>query len=278
MTGGRPRADCHVHTFRCNHAVGTMEECVEAAVSADLEEIGFLEHIEVGIDYPRRTWLTPELLDEYYEEGLALREKHERRIRVRLGVEVGFNPEAVEGTRDLIGRHPWDRVGLSYHFIHSDLIGRHVNLCSCRDPLNARGVEAIGLRETTRRYFQTLAEGIALLRPSMVCHVDVLERNYPSFQEDPEIWALIEKVLCETRQAGAALEINTGGYTYRGSFYPSPAILGRAFELGIPFVFSSDAHAPAEVGRCFDRAWEDCGRILCFRDDCQPGDHEGCER
>ena len=262
MTGGRPRTDCHVHTFRCNHAVGTMEELVEAAVAADLEEIGFLEHIEVGIEYPRRTWLTPELLDEYYEEGLALREKQAGRIRVTLGVEVGYNPEAVGGIRDLLGRRPWDRVGLSYHFIRSDLLGRHVNLCSCRDPQNARGVEAIGLRETTRRYFRTLAEGIALLRPSMVCHLDVLERNYPSFQDEPEIWALIEDVLFRVKEAGVALEINTGGYAYRGSFYPSPAILRRASGLGIPFVFSSDAHAPSEVGRCFDRAWADCRRIL----------------
>ena len=35
--------------------------------------------------------------------------------------------------------------------------------------------------------------------------------------------------------------------------YPSPALLRRLVEAGVPVTFSSDAHAPAEVGWGYDR-------------------------
>ena len=42
------RTDGHVHTSLCNHASGTMEEYVKAAIGKGLEAIVFLEHLETG--------------------------------------------------------------------------------------------------------------------------------------------------------------------------------------------------------------------------------------
>lgn len=257
MTGDPRRRDLHVHTAYCNHAVGGMEEYVEAALHRGLVEIGFLEHIETGIVYPRRTWLTPELLDAYAAEGAALRERYRGRITVSLGVEVGYNPDAPEAVEALVGRHPWDRVAVSYHFVHEPGLGRHLNICSRNDPVNVAGLRALGVREVTRHYYETLAEGVARLRPFMVCHLDVIERNLPSVAEDPDIARRIEHALEVMKETGACLEINTGGYTHLGRLFPSPAILRRALELGIPWVLASDAHAPADVARDFDRALEE---------------------
>jgi len=61
--------DCHVHTPFYNHATGTMEAYVRAAIQKGLHEIGFLAHIEAGINSSLRTWLKNEDLETYWQAG-----------------------------------------------------------------------------------------------------------------------------------------------------------------------------------------------------------------
>ena len=41
----RELIDCHVHTERCGHAVGTAEEYVRAGVARGLSGMAFTEHL-----------------------------------------------------------------------------------------------------------------------------------------------------------------------------------------------------------------------------------------
>ena len=58
-----------MHTSLCNHAGGTMEEYVLAALERDLAAITFLEHLEAGISYFERTWLTETDFAELFQGG-----------------------------------------------------------------------------------------------------------------------------------------------------------------------------------------------------------------
>jgi len=55
------------------------------------------------------------------------------------------------------------------------------------------------------------------------------------------------------KEKGAALEINTSGFTIRKEPYPCKKIIRSAIDSGIPLVAGSDAHRPEHVGRFFDR-------------------------
>jgi histidinol-phosphatase (PHP family) len=53
-----------------------------------------------------------------------------------------------------------------------------------------------------------------------------------------------------------AIEVNTAGLRQPqvGETYPAAAVLERACRLGIPVIFGSDAHRPADVGAGFAQA------------------------
>lgn len=258
------RRDLHVHTPYCNHAAGPMEDYVLAAMDRGLEEIGFLAHVECEVRRSQHTWLNPQQLDQYWDEGHELRERYQDRIRVSLGVEVGLNPRALDGLDRLIHRHSWDRVGLSFHYV-TDAERDQVNICSRRDV--ARGeVAERDLLALNRHYYEVLRQGVERFRPFMVCHLDVLRRNLPDCSEHPTVQPRIELLLQTMGATGCALEVNTAGYVHRphglSHPYPAPWILARAMELGLPLAFCSDSHAPREVARHFEQTLADCRRWL----------------
>jgi histidinol-phosphatase (PHP family) len=255
------KRDLHCHTSYCGHARGSMEEYVQAALKAGLEELGFLEHVEAGIRYGRRSWLTPEDLDRYWEEGQALRAKHAGRIEVSVGIELGANPEAVDELRDLAARHPWARIGLSCHFIPDAESGLHLNISSSKDPNLARLLARDPL-EIHCLYYETLAAALPVFRPAMLCHLDVVRRNLPDLGVHPKVRIRIRRVLEAMRLLGTALEVNTAGYAFTGALYPAPPLLEEAVFLGLPLVLNADAHDPAHVARFYDRAECELSGIL----------------
>ena len=39
------RSNYHTHTYRCNHATGTIEDYVKEAIKANIDEIGISDHL-----------------------------------------------------------------------------------------------------------------------------------------------------------------------------------------------------------------------------------------
>ena len=92
--------DGHVHTRLCHHAKGEMEDYVLAALGKNLDEIVFLEHLERGVIYFESTWLSNDDFRYYHEEGIRLKEKYRGKIKVGIGVEVGYNPQQCHELKD----------------------------------------------------------------------------------------------------------------------------------------------------------------------------------
>ena len=242
--------DGHVHTRRCGHAVGEMVEYVEQAVARGLRVITFLEHLEAGINYQPKSWLEQEDFDDYFAEGLRLRERFRGVIEVRLGVETGYNPAAPAAVRTRLARDPWDRVGLSCHFhAHG---GSHLNLLSRRQE-SLDTFAAIGVDRVLSRYFDALIAAVREIDCDVLCHLDAALRHYPALRFDDSHRQQIIDLLDAVQERGVALEINTSGFDFRGTPFPAPWIITLALERGIPLSAGSDAHRPEDVGRYFDR-------------------------
>lgn len=226
-----------------------MEDYVLTGINKGLCEIIFLEHLENGIDYFETTWLTEEDFDYYYSEGLRLRKKYADRIRVGIGVEVGYNPERTESILSHLERRHWDRVGISCHFIRLPGVDHHINLLS-RKQVNINLARRAGISRILDSYFETLREAVLRIPANVLCHLDAALR-YVDHTFSQTHLDKIDALLQAVQQRGMALEINTSGIPIRGMPFPAHNIIKQALAYNIPLVAGSDAHAPQDVGRHF---------------------------
>jgi histidinol-phosphatase (PHP family) len=242
--------DGHVHTYLCHHALGTMEEYVQAALVRGLRKLIFLEHLEIGINYFEPTWLTEKDFGVYLAEGERLQEKYAHRLEIGLGVEVGYNPQRKDELAAFLKKHHWERVGISYHFL--EVNGRHYNMVSRRKE-NIEVLTGMGAEMVIRAYFEGLLEAVDSLAGDVLCHLDAVLRHYPGVRFTDEHRQLIVEILERLRRKGMALEVNTSGFPLRQEPFPALAFLRQAVRQGITLVAGSDAHRPQEVGRHFDQ-------------------------
>lgn len=247
-----PKSDGHVHTRLCHHATGEMEEYVVAAIDKGLEELIFLEHLECGIRYREATWLTEEDFAVYHGEGQRLQQVYGDRLRIGIGVEVGYNPKQVPAILAFLQRYTWDRIGISFHYYEID--GHHYNVVSRRkgnlEPLGKQGVERVIFD-----YFATLLEAVEVLPGTVLCHLDAVLRHHPEVHFSEAHRHQITEIFQAMLGKGMALEVNTSGFSHRGEQYPVRSLIDEAVALGVPLVAGSDAHRPSEVGRFFERLW-----------------------
>lgn len=249
--------DLHVHTPYCLHADGPMEDYVLAAIDQGLEEIGFLAHAEAGINSKRKLWLDEEDLDIYWEEARELRDRYRGCIAVSAGLELGLNPDALPALEEIINRHRWDRIGLSYHHLPDG--EKRLNICSRAGIPRLREVNAL---EMSLRYYRDLRDGIRIFRPQMICHLDVVRKFMEDQSHHPRVRSAIMDVLWAMQKENVMLEVNTAGYDYVAAPYPLPWIIREAVDMGIDLVLSSDSHKPEHVARHFDRATQYIGSAL----------------
>ncbi|MFO7975564.1 MAG: histidinol-phosphatase HisJ family protein, partial [Candidatus Hydrogenedentota bacterium] len=108
-----------------------------------------------------------------------------------------------------------------------------------------------GLEPLAIRYYETLAEMVATLRPEVVGHFDVVRkigRHYGDVAT-PRIRNAAAVALNVVRQQGSILDLNTAGYR-KGleTPYPDAWIVKRACDMGIPFALGDDSHGAQDVG------------------------------
>lgn len=242
--------DGHVHTRLCKHARGEMEEYVTSAINKNLRQLIFLEHLEEGISYFESTWLTDEDFAEYFREGRRLQGKYRGVIDIGLGVEVGYNPHRYPEILTRLAAHPWDRIGVSYHFFAQE--SRHLNMVS-RQQVNLEALQAAGPEQVISTYFRTLREAVIQLPGTVLCHLDAVLRHLPGIRFTDEHYFLIGQLLDAVAEKKMAVEVNTSGYTIRNEQFPTVALLKETIARSIPLVAGSDAHRPKEVARYFER-------------------------
>ena len=185
----------------------------------------------------------------YWEEGKKLKSRYGSRICISLGLELGLNPRALKDLEAIILKYPWDRIGLSYHQLTDE--DGHLNICSRQSISRIREVDNF---EFVKRYYRDLTAHVSLIKPYMLCHLDVVRKQMHDYSADPEVRRLIRELLFEMSKEAVLLEVNTAGYDTVGAPYPAPWIIREAVALGIGLVLNSDSHAPELVGRRFDEA------------------------
>jgi histidinol-phosphatase (PHP family) len=236
--------DTHVHTARCGHATGGDDELVEAAIARGLAAIALTDHVPFY-------WLSREERDpglamafeelpRYVEDVLALKERYRGRIEVLVGVEADYIAGREEVLARLLEAYPFDVVLGSVHFLDGWLVDAPTSLARLSQ----------GQDEVDRiwvRYAELLIAAAESGLFDVLTHLDLpkkfghrASRPFAGCQED---------VVKAVAASSCAVELSSAGRRRPvGEDYPAPDLLSGLVSAGVPFVLSSDAHAPAEVG------------------------------
>ncbi|PAF45667.1 histidinol-phosphatase [Helicobacter sp. 11S02629-2] len=227
--------DLHNHTTRCNHATGSMQDYVKAAIAQGIKYYGFSCHAPMDFDSKYR--MAKAELKDYLADIEALKMANPD-IDIKSGLEVDFilgkphlmEKEVLEARVDhLIGSvHFLDSWGFDNPEFLDEWAKRDVKECW---ELYLDSIQAMA----KSGYFQ------------IVGHLDLLK----VFGATPpkEMDSKIEKTLQIIKDNNMVLEINTAGLRKPiKECYPSPSILKLAKKLGLDITFSSDAHALSQVG------------------------------
>ncbi len=235
--------DCHVHTERCGHGVGCVADYVTTARNRGLAGIALTEHLPLPDDLdPVREYSMP--LAELSAYVAEVREQAGNGIRVALGVEADWLPGRLDYVRDTLAQHSWDVVLGSVHFLDS---------WAFDDPALVSEWETRDVDATWERYFDLLIDAACSRLFDVMAHPDLVKKFGYRPASDPHL--LYDEAASAFAEAGVVAEVSTAGLRKPvEELYPGDAFLAALRRHEVRVTIGSDAHAPAEVGYCFEDA------------------------
>lgn len=230
------KADYHIHTKLCKHASGEMEEYVNAAVTAGLDEIGFADHSPMPSYYDQECRMMEHELPGYINSVLSMQESFAN-ISIKLGIEADFAPGTEEYVRRMTDNHPFDYVLGSVHYLDD---------WGFDNPVNLQGFQERDINEVYARYFTLMTDAARSGLFDIISHPDLVKKfgHFPTVDYKPMLIPFLDAM----RESGLCLEVNTSGLRKPvGEVYPGVEYLKIAREMDIPITIGSDAHDPSEV-------------------------------
>ncbi len=240
--------DTHMHTCRCGHATGTIEEYVAEAKRKGLAEMGMSDHLPfVTHRDPQYTMDVSELPD-YHKDMEEARARHAGTLSIKIGIEADYMQSATDKIAALLQQYPYDFVIGSVHFMKQP-----EGDWAFDDPREIERWKKADVDEVYRNYYRLLQGAAKAGIYDIMGHVDLVKKFGHRAQVDlTELIRQTARVFAET---GVTLEINTSGLRKPvKEIYPSVEVLKIYAEARVPIVFGSDAHAPEDVGADFDKA------------------------
>lgn len=243
--------DLHVHTWRCRHAVGTVEEYVRAAARADVTTIAFTEHLPLAPELAARIPDAAEYAMPEAEFAAYVADVREGRVLgEQLGVEVLLGAEA-----DL------DRLSRASCAAPHDLSGFDVVLGSVHfiddwafdDPSKTARYDEWRLEDLWERYFEDVIAAARAGVADVMAHADLVKK----FTRCPDGGAdhLYREAAAAFSDAGVAVEVSSAGLRKPcRELYPGSDFLRELARKRVPVTIGSDAHKPEEVGAGLDAA------------------------
>ena len=238
----------HTHTVYCNHARGTVEDMIKAAIDAGFEEIGMSDHAPVipnlG-DYGEEALkldgnMTFETAQKYIRECEECKVKYQDKIKVYTGFETEYLPKGIEFYKKL--RSMVEYLNLGVHYFEKD--GK---------VLNSYGDITY---ETLEYYVEACIEGMKTGLYNTLCHPDlfmIMYKNKNGERKFDEECVKATRRLCEaTIKYNCYIEMNANGLRDWGAkadpsewFYPNTDFWTIAKEYPeLKIIIGADAHNP----------------------------------
>ena len=239
----------HVHTTHCD-GNSTAEEMISAALEQGFQSLGFSGHAKQDFDI--KYAMSEESEQAYIEEVLLQQRKHEKKIRIWLGMERDKYAYADRGPYNyVIASVHYLKDGDEYITLDGDpmILRNYVFRC-----FNGNGLTLV------KAYYKSLTEYVCSYRPDIIGHFDLIKKNNKDNayfdEESPAYRSIVYDSLEAIVKTGALLEVNTGGMARSGFDKPYPALfaLERWHDLGGDVILSSDCHLAKNISYGYEKS------------------------
>lgn len=241
-------SDYHIHTNFSSDSTASMNKMIQQAIKCGLKEIAITDHID--FQYPDSNFPFQIKYKEYSNTIKNFQELYKNKITIRIGVEIGLQPQVIEQNIELCKNNFYDFVIGSSHCVDG------FELCSDTYFMGKTKKQAY------TRYFEDVLDNVETCNFFNVYgHIDYINR-YSDYEENTlhykDYSDILDEIMEKLIEKGQGIEINTSGYKYGlGHTHPQLPMLKRYKELGGEIVtIGSDAHIPEFISDHFDKAYE----------------------
>ena len=256
-TPGGP-TNYHTHCYLCDGA-GNPVEYAEVARARGFSSLGFSSHapLPFHVDWVMRRESLPE-----YQREIDIAKSHVKNaVEVFTGLEIDYVPDSMGPEARAFPEIDLDFIIGSVHFVQSQT-GEQLPIDGSLDEFTdtvERGMNG-DIRALVSGYYANMREMLTAYSPDILGHPDVIRKNNSGrrFFDTSDSWyrnevtATIEAVA----QNGCIVEINTGALARgRDALYPESWVVEALREKNVRMMVNTDAHAPAQLGHGYDRAF-----------------------
>ena len=234
------KTDYHIHT-QYSDGKATPEEYITAAISSGIREIGFSEHLNLVSE--KRDWCIDISKVPVYISHIKSLRRTEKRIKVRLGLEVDYFPGKENLIYEFIHKLDLDYIIGSVHYMGETAVDS-----------GPEYYEGKNIDDLYQSYFNIVNEAVASGLFDVIAHCDLVRiYNFKPFADPEHLYRNLAKGMAEH---DVVLEINTNGKNRPlGDFYPDRRFLRIFKEENVPVCVNSDSHFPSRIGQYFDEAY-----------------------
>jgi histidinol-phosphatase (PHP family) len=249
--------DYHVH-LRPDDIEETPAERYLTAANADryrtvatergIDELGVAEHVyrfRAALDVWQHELWRHSARDDLDDYCAYVREETD----LKLGIEADFIPGREDRMAALLAERDFDYVVGSIHFVGDGALDYDLY------DIWSTGTSP---ERVWRTYFEWLGQAAMSGMFDILAHPDLVKywgSRRPS--PDRDLRYFYEIAMEGIAESGIAVEVSTAGLRKPvGELYPSRAFLEMILDAGNPIALSSDAHAPDDLGRDYERALE----------------------
>jgi histidinol-phosphatase (PHP family) len=222
------RANYHTHTWRCGHATGTEREYVEAAISRELQTLGFSDHTPYPFPWYYHSFIRMgcNQLQDYADTILKLRDEFRDTIQIRLGVEAEYYPKYFPQLRSMLSDQGIEYMILGQHYLDNEMMAHYAG-------------RATSSEKHLEQYCAQSRDAMQTGLFSYFAHPDLIR-----FTGDEAVYSRHMRALCkEARDCRIPLEVNLLGFE-TGRHYPNRCFWEIAAEEGCQVILGCDAHNP----------------------------------
>ncbi len=232
------KANYHTHTARCNHASGTDEAYVQAALDAGFETLGFSDHAPWAFasGYVSGIRMGMDELPGYIQSIRGLQRKYADRLPIHLGLEAEYYPRYHDHLLRL------REMGISYLILGQHQVDSEEDApATCIDRRTEDGI---------RRYAEAVVRGIRTGLFACVAHPDLI-MTQPDVPLTPAGEDAADMICQAAKEQGIPIEYNLLGVLSqlegerRG--YPSRPFWERVRRHGNTVILGVDAHSPQQL-------------------------------